>query len=146
MVERLPSLPLLLELVQSERQKQLGHFDALDGKAGIVLGFSGLLVTLSPDAPALTRVAGVLAATAAAAFALASFWPRRFPTMEPTRLRHYLRAEEGFTQLTVLDTLEDFVNEGSVVLAGKARRLRWALATLALAAALFAAGIVVSAC
>jgi hypothetical protein len=34
-MERLPSLELLLELVQSERDKQLAHFDALDSKAGI---------------------------------------------------------------------------------------------------------------
>ena len=91
MVDRLPSLNLLLELVQSERDKQLAHFDALDNKAGIVLAFSGL------------------------------------------------------TRLTVLDTLEDFVNESSVLLREKGRRLGWALRALTVAAAFFAAGIVVNA-
>jgi hypothetical protein len=89
------------------------------------------------------RVGGVLAAGAAAALALWSFWPRKFPVLEPSPLRTYLRAEATFTQLTVLDTMEDFVNEGSAVLEGKGRRLRSALVALAVAAALFAAGIVV---
>lgn len=143
MVERLPSLDLLLELVQAERDKQLGHFDALDGKAGIVLGFSGLLITLAPEASRVFRIGGVLAAAGAAALALWSFWPRQFPVLEPSPLRRYLRAEEAFTQLTVLDTLEDLVNEGSAVLEGKGRRLRWALIALVVAAALFAVGILV---
>ena len=60
-------------------------------------------------------------------------------------LRRYVGAEVAFTRLTVLDTLEDLVNEGSVILAGKARRLRWALIALAIAAVLFAIGIVVEA-
>jgi hypothetical protein len=144
MVERLPSLEFLLELVQAERDKQLGHLDALDGKAGIILGFSGLLITLAPAASAMFRVTGVLAASAAAALALWSFWPRRFPVLEPSPLRTYLRAEAALTQLTVLDTLEDFVNEGSAVLEGKGLRLRGAMVALAVAVALFAVGIVVN--
>lgn len=145
MVDRLPSLDLLLDLVQAERGKQLAHFDALDNKAGIVLAFSGLLITLAPDVPTAFRVLGVTAAVASAALSLAAFWPRRFPVLEPTPLRRYLRAEEGFTRLTVLDTLEGFVNESSVLLHEKGRRLGWALRALTVAAALFAAGIVADA-
>jgi hypothetical protein len=145
MAERLPSLDLLLELVQAERDKQLGHFDALDNKAGIILGFAGLLITLAPDAAPLLRIGGVLAAVAAAAFALLAFWPRRFPVLEPSALRRYLGADARFTRLTVLDSLEEFVNEGSAVLAEKGRRVRLALIALALAGVLFAVGIVVNA-
>ena len=144
MAERLPSLPLLLDLVQAERDKQLGHFDALDTKAGSVLGFAGLLITFAPDAPAAFRVSGVLAAAVAATLALWSFWPRRFPVLEPSLLRRYVRAEEAFTRLTVLDTLEAVVNEASGTLAVKGRRLRWAFIALAVAAGLYAAGIVVA--
>ena len=60
MVDRLASLDFLLELVQSERDKQLAHFEALDNKAGIVLAFSGLLITLAPDVPMVFRVLGSL--------------------------------------------------------------------------------------
>lgn len=145
MVDRLPSLDILLELVQSERDKQLAHFDALDNKAGIVLAFSGLLITLAPDIPMVLRVVGVVAAVASSALSLSAFWPRRFPVLEPSPLRKYLPAEEGFTRLTVLDTLEDFVNESSMLLREKGRRLGWALRTLTVAAGFFAAGIVLDA-
>lgn len=145
MADYLPSLDLLLSLVQAERDKQLSHFDALDNKAGIVLGFSGLLITLAPDVPTAYRLVGVLAAAVAAAFALAAFWPRRFPVLEPSPLRTYLRAEEAFTRLTVHDTLEELVNEGSEVLEMKGRRLGHGLGALTLAAASLALGIVVEA-
>lgn len=57
-----PSLDLPLELVQVERDKRLGHFDALDGKAGIVLGFSGSLITSASEASTVFRIGGVLGA------------------------------------------------------------------------------------
>lgn len=62
MNDRLPSLDLLLELVQRERDKQLAHLDALDNKAGIVLGFAGLLITLAPDVPVGFQLVGCLLA------------------------------------------------------------------------------------
>lgn len=142
---RLPSLDLILALVQAERDKQLGHFDALDNKIGIVLGFSGLLITLAPDVPEPLRILGVVAASTSATLSLWAFLPRGFPVLQPSPLRRYLRAEETFTRLTVLDTLEDLVNESSVLLREKASRLRLALIALALAAGFFAVGIVVTA-
>jgi len=141
----LPSLELLLELVQHERDKQLAHLDALDNKAGIVLGFGGLLIALAPELPVAFQVSGVIAATASSAFALAAFWPRRFPMLEPSALRDYLRAEESFTRLTVHDTFEDFVNEGSDMLHAKGRRVGFALSALVLAATAMALGIVIDA-
>lgn len=38
------SLDVLLEHVQQVRAQQLQHFDALDAKAGILLGFAGALI------------------------------------------------------------------------------------------------------
>lgn len=145
MSDRLPSLDLLLELVQREREKQLAHLDALDSKAGIVLGFSGLLITLAPDVPVGFQLVGVTAGTGSIGLALAAFWPRRFPVLEPSALRRYLRADDSFTRLTVHDTFEDFVNEGSDILHAKGHRLGLALASLSLAATAMALGIVVEA-
>ena len=145
MVDRLPSLDFLLDVVQLERDKQLSHYDALDNKAGMVLAFSGLLITLSPDVAAAFRVLGVVSATVSAAFALWAFWPRQVSVLEPSPLRDYLRAEESFTRLTVLDTVEDLINETSTVLHRKAQRLAWALLILTAAASIFAMGIVVKA-
>lgn len=45
----LQSLDELATLAETERMMQIGHFEALDGKAGIVLGFAGALVALAPD-------------------------------------------------------------------------------------------------
>jgi hypothetical protein len=95
--------------------------------------------------PTAPRVLGVVAAVVSAALSLSAFWPRRFPVLEPSPLRGYLRAEEGFTRLTVLDTLEVFVNEGSLLLREKGRRLGWALRGLTVAAGFFAVGIVLDA-
>jgi hypothetical protein len=53
-----------------------------------------------------------------------------------------LGAEKSFTRLTVLDTLEVFVNEGSLVLHSKSRRLRVALAALLVATGVFGVGTV----
>jgi hypothetical protein len=142
MTERLPSLNLLLELIQAERDKQLKHFDALDNKAGIVLGFGGLLITLAPDVTLMFRLPSLLAAVVAAGFALAAFWPRRFPVLEPTPLRTYLRADDAFTRLTVHDTLEELVNEGSEILQVKGRRLGYGLWALTTAVVGLASGIV----
>jgi hypothetical protein len=101
------------------------------------------MITLAPDVPVGFRLVAVMAGVASIAFALASFWPRRFPVLEPSALRRYLRAEESFTRLTVHDTFEDFVNEGSDILQSKGRRLGRALASLTLAALALALGIVV---
>jgi hypothetical protein len=38
------SLNLLIEINQSERDAQLSHFDSLDTRAGLVLGFAGVLI------------------------------------------------------------------------------------------------------
>lgn len=145
MPDRLPSLDLLLGLVQAERDKQLAPFDALDNKAGIVLGFGGLLTTLAPDVPIAARVPSLAAALVSVGFAVSAFHPRSFPVLEPSPLRAYLRAEESFTKLTLHDTLEDFVNEGSLVLQAKGRRVGPALRALALAAGAMAVGIVMDA-
>ncbi len=43
------SLDLLLDTVRQERSAQLSHFDSLDSKAGIVLGFAAALIALSSE-------------------------------------------------------------------------------------------------
>lgn len=141
----LPSLDTLLEIVRDEREKQISHFDALDGKAGIVLGFAGLLITLAPDVPVLLLVPGLLGAAVAAVLALSAFWPRPHASLLPTPMRKYLTAEDRFTRLRLLDTLELVVNAISDDLSTKARRLRWSLVALTAAAGTFAVGILVAA-
>ncbi len=52
----LHSAELILDRVASEHQSQLGHFEALDGKAGLQLGFSGVLIALTRDVAAGPRL------------------------------------------------------------------------------------------
>jgi hypothetical protein len=71
------SLDLLIEINQSERNAQLSHFDSLDTKAGLVLGFAGVLIGLGNQS--WLGLPSVLLAVLAAGMAVGAFWPRRFP-------------------------------------------------------------------
>ena len=105
----LPSLPSL-DLLDSESIRQLEvqerRSDSLDSKAGVVLGFAGVLVPLS-IATLHSNVAHLGTGFAALAALLASvgFFPRNSPALNLRHLRDtYLTAEDGFTRLRVLDT------------------------------------------
>ena len=43
------SLEVVLQETRIEQVAQLQHFDGLDAKAGILLGFSGAIVALTPS-------------------------------------------------------------------------------------------------
>jgi hypothetical protein len=131
-----PSLHLLIEINQAERQLQLAHFDSLDTKAGLVLGFTGVLIALGNGAGSLPGVSSTILAALAAIASVASFWPRKFASIDPTRLGDYAGAELTFTQLTVLDTLEVMMVETTERLELKSRRLKWALTGLTASAVL----------
>jgi hypothetical protein len=135
------SLDLLIELNQAERQLQLAHFDSLDTKAGLVLGFAGVLIALGNGAGGLAGTVSTILAALAAVASVTSFWPRRFASIDPTRLGDYAGAELAFTQLTVLDTLEVMLVETTEKLNLKSRRLKWALMSLTAAAVLAASDL-----
>lgn len=135
------SLDLLIELDQNERQLQLAHFDSLDTKAGLVLGFAGVLIALGNRSGTLAGIGSTTLAALAAIASVASFWPRGFASIDPTRLGDYAGAELAFTQLTVLDTLELMLVETMVRLEMKARRLKWALMSLTAGAVLAASDL-----
>jgi hypothetical protein len=138
MAQPLPSLEIVLDLNQGERALLVSHFDALDTKAGVVLGFAGVLVALSSGTGSWVAVASVFSAVAAAFLAVAAFWPRRVPTLLPSVLGEYVGAESAFTRLRVIDTLELMINEASSVVSRKGRLLKFAMASLAFAALMFA--------
>lgn len=64
--------------VHAERAAQLGHFDAVDTKAGVVLGFAGAITPLSAAPSGPLTAAGAIAAVVSGLFALMSFWPRKY--------------------------------------------------------------------
>jgi hypothetical protein len=100
--EGLPSLDLIVSRVEDQLEHQLRHFDGLDNKAGIVLGFAGVLVAVTDGFQALA-MASRIAAVGAALLSLLAFLPRKYPVLDTRKLRdRYLRADAGFTQLHLL--------------------------------------------
>ncbi len=130
--EAIPSLDHILEEARSERHSQLVHFEALDAKAGIVLGFAGALVALTPDRPGVLIVVGRFLAAFAGLAALSSFWPRRFWLTDLRALRDkYLTAEPAFTKLNIIDATIAEAAQVRDVLILKSRLLKVAMVSLA---------------
>lgn len=141
MANGLPSLDLIALRVQAQLEHQLRHFDGLDNKAGIVVGFAGVVVAITEGLKPLA-IAGRLAAVLAALLALWSFLPRRYPVLDTRKLRdRYLRADPEFTKLHLLDTQIRMEERASSLLGRKAFRLKLAAVCLAGAVLLIAAGI-----
>ena len=135
------SLDLLLQTVDRERTDQLSHFDALDSKAGIVLGFAGTLIALGPSLSFPLQVVTLTLLVMSAASAAGAFWPRRMPALEAAAMREYLRADVEFTKLTLHDTYVVMVQQGSATLSRKVQFLKAAIALLAVAASTLAVAI-----
>lgn len=130
----LPSLELVLEEARTERAAQLIHFEALDAKAGVLLGFAGALVALAPDRADLLIVIGRFMAVVSGMSALASFWPRDVSLTHLRSLRDkYLSSEAAFTRLNLVDATIAQTIQVSGVLKRKARLLKVAMSSLGLA-------------
>jgi hypothetical protein len=128
----LPSLNAILLEARSERHAQLLHFDALDAKAGVVLGFAAALVALSPDRIGTFATMGRVLAVASGLAALSAFWPRRYWLTDLRALRaKYLTAEEAFTNLNILDATVAEAAQVRTVLIWKSRLLKLAMLLLA---------------
>ena len=145
--QQLPSLAILLAQVASERETMNAHAESLDGKAGVVLGFAGVLVGLGATAQVVVsgRVVfqvGLAVAVVAAVLAAWAFLPRLYPVLEVERLRQSnLTASEADTRLELLDTQIEMVKEAATLVRQKGWRVRAAVGCLAIAAALVVAGI-----
>jgi hypothetical protein len=139
--QRVRSLALVKEVVRDERAAQLTHFDALDTKAGVILGFAGALIALSPSGRSLLVGAGKLSALASAYFAISTFWPRRFWNLDVLAVRDdYLAVDPRFAEVRVLDTMIAIAKRNDETLARRGRQLKAAMAGLGLAALLVGLG------
>jgi hypothetical protein len=142
----LPSLELLLAQVGSELQTMNNHAESLDTKAGVVLGFSGVLVGLGAtaqqaDANTVLFRCGLGAGVLAALFAAIGFLPRKYPVLEVGRLRERnLTAPVAETQLELLDTQVEMVRQVAALVKQKGGRVRVSVVSLAVGAALVVAG------
>ncbi|MCA1571597.1 MAG: hypothetical protein LC798_15015 [Chloroflexi bacterium] len=144
MAEGLPSLDLIAWRVEAQLEHQLRHFDGLDNKAGVVLGFAGVLVAIA-DGFGPLAFAGRIVAVGAGLLALWAFLPRKYPVLNTRRLRdRYLRADPGFTKLHLVDTQIRMEERASALLDRKAFRLKLAVGLLALAILLIAGSMLLS--
>lgn len=96
----LPSLSLLSDEVASELTAQERRGDALDTKAGVLLGFAGVLVGLTVgQLHGFVAHSGTVLAGVAALLATVAFGPRSYSTLALRRLREtYMTAAAEFTR------------------------------------------------
>ncbi|MBV9660128.1 MAG: hypothetical protein JO337_03115 [Acidimicrobiales bacterium] len=122
------------------------HAESLDTKAGVVLGFAGVLVGLGATAQTdisseVTFEVGLGFAVLAAVLAALSFLPRRYPVLQVARLReNNLTAREEETKLELLDTEIAMVDEAAMMVRTKGGRVQGAVISLAVGASLVVAG------
>lgn len=127
------SIEILSPEVREQLAAQLRHFESLDAKAGVLLGFSGLLVALAPERATswidLARLWGV----ASAVCSLLAFFPRDYPVVRGPALRDYLAVEPVFTRVALLDTNLVMLEEARILGNRKARWLKGSIVSLLLA-------------
>lgn len=146
----LPSLDLVARQVALERQTMNSHAESLDTKAGVVLGFAGVLVGLGATAQQAISAevpfeVGLGFAVLSALLAALSFLPRRYPVLEVARLRESnLTASVHETTLELLDTEIQMVQEAAALVRTKGRRVQSAVISLAVGASLVVAGTLVA--
>jgi hypothetical protein len=136
--------------VATERETLSGHAESLDAKAGVVLGFSGVLVGLGATAQAVIsenwvfRV-GLMFGVAAAVLSAWALLPRGYPVVKLGPLRDkYLTAPEDETRLQLLDTQIEMVVQFTNLLEAKGRKLSAAIGCLAVAAGLVVVGTLIA--
>lgn len=141
----LPSLDLLFDQVASERKTANGHAESLDTKAGVVLGFSGVLIGLGAtaqpaDSNTIVFQIGLGVAVLAAVLAALAFLPRKYPVLEVLPLRDLLTAPEADTRLELLDTQIEMMRQIGTLVQRKGRRVQAAVIAQALAVVLVVVG------
>ena len=135
------SVEALYEELRIERQAMRNDFDALDSKAGVVLGFAGALGALAPVGRNIIVELGRGAAVLGVLLALWAFWPRDYQVLDFLALRsRYLAASPQRTRLDLFDTHTAIVARTRAEIAQKSNRARLAMVSLALAAVLVAVG------
>ncbi|MDX1621518.1 MAG: hypothetical protein R3320_11035 [Nitriliruptorales bacterium] len=149
--ETLDSLGPLEGLVESELDFQQRHFESLDTKAGIVLGFSAALVALAVDSSSSIRGVGSSSqlqrsqGTCRLCPHSPAFWPRGFEVLDVAKVRDDSlgRLPDSLTRVAILDTYVQTLDSNRDLRMAKATRLKAGLVLLFLAVILLGAATVV---
>jgi hypothetical protein len=114
----------------------------LDSKAGILLGFAGVLVALSPAPGHFLNVLSSVFAISAGLAALAAFFPRKYQVPNVYALRRkYVSSDAAFTKLTLLDTHIRMLEATAELLHRKAHLVEASMSFLGLAVVLVGIGV-----
>jgi hypothetical protein len=145
-----PSLQVIAEQVAAERESMRSHAEGLDTKAGVILGFAGVLVGLGASASDLVNrswlcQAGLVLTMGSAILAALAFIPQSYPALAPRALRDkYLAKSANDTTLTLLDTEIMMISKTSDLVRRKGKYLKGAVACLAAATAFIVIGTLIA--
>lgn len=138
---RYPSLDVVRGELDARIAEQARGSAAFDARAGLVLGFAGVLIGLAPDDPQLSYLLAQIIAAVAAGVAGYSLTFRVAGAIEPRAIRElYLLHDLEATRLRVLDTRIVLFERDEERFARKVTCLRWAFGLLAISVALMLAG------
>lgn len=101
---QLPGLDTVAEVVGSELDAQERRGDAIDTKAGLVLGFSGVLAGVQMHGVNDGHLAAVSLDGVSAVIALLALLLRPFPGLAPRRIRSYAPWSDDQVKLQLMDT------------------------------------------
>ena len=130
---------MVFEEVRIERQLLLTHFEGLDTKAGVMLGFAAALAALTPTDLNWISDLGRAFAVVGGMAALSAFWPRDHAIIDVRTLRNYLSSEPEFTWLRLLDAEIGSVEDTIRTVGSKSVRLKFAMLALGIATVLLSA-------
>jgi hypothetical protein len=134
-------IDVVVDEVRAEREAQRAHFDAVDTKAGVVLGFAGAITALTSRPVDPFSASSLAAAVSSGLLALLSFWPRRYWSTDLNVLRaKYLAAEPAFARVSLVDSQIVMAERTNATLTWKVRFLKFAMVALAIAVPLSALG------
>jgi hypothetical protein len=137
------SIEILEGQIRDQLATQRSYVENLDAKAGVVLGFSGLVVAVAPANDTvwvdLARLAGVLSGV----IALFVFLPRDYPVVDLRAFRRgYLTAEPTAGLLALVDTYLNVLDHAAGVIDHKSRWAKGSIAALLVAIMFVFAGLV----
>lgn len=138
---RYPSLDVVRGELDARIAEQARGAAAFDTRAGLILGFAGVLIGLAPEDPRLCQLLAQIVAAAAAGVAVLALTFRVAGSIEPRAIRErYLLDDVETTRLRVLDTRIVLFERDEKRFESKVKRLRWAVWLLAIAVAMMLAG------
>jgi hypothetical protein len=138
-----PSLDLLYSLAREELDTETRHGEVLDTKAGVILGFAGVLVGLAIGHSVNERTPGLIAAGVSGFLAMVAFLPRHYLIFELGPLRQrYLTSQPDATKLVLFDALVVMVDDVRADLRIKGWLLRASTMALVIAIGFLIAGTI----